>query len=499
MDGGLPLGASAATLAEDAANGDLSIAVSGVGPLAVSRAIENMASQGGNMLTGMSPTRLVAGDVASITSSNSASASMYNAFYLGNADESRSGDALTRPINPVHALQGLLRHLARVVTSEARRNMEEAYSMQQSLRQLQQHAKNLRAVHPRICVADNEQRVGLSSLPKASRELARWLKQHPHGYGQNQTPYVFDFELRVLAFFPPCEFDTALQPPNDTSAKFRKILSTVFNLMPCDDEALLDLTETATLSQHASAGYAITTSLFYIDKLSDASTDYMHSHHLGDEREGTYGTVSGGYVRFSAEDDRYVFTEESGHYGSRWTLPGTRQSLRKFMQESNLQDSYFLKPFFRQNAKQNSSISQLFAAPTAEMGEGGHPDVISRTDSQTSFGVGPTVELPASKIPSALAPAVTATASAATAAATTAVPTGTSAVASSALKSPAPVQATPVDADHNTRQVHAPAAAGTPPIPSTETAAAAAVGIAKVSEDKADESGSDWDFSDDDS
>ncbi|GBG24447.1 Dual specificity protein phosphatase [Hondaea fermentalgiana] len=362
---GLAVSAATMVIPADNPSTGMSFAVSGVGPLAVSRAIESVAQQHGSSATvapGISPNRLVNAEVASMTSSNSASASVYSAFYLGNGDGNRSGDVLSRPVNPVHALQGLLRHLVRVVTSEARRNMSEAYSMQQSLQQLQQHAKNLRAVHPRICVADNEQRPGLASLPKASRELSRWLKLHPQGFGQNQTPYVFDFELRVLAFFPPCEMDTALQPPDDTSAKFRKILSTVFNLMPCDDEALLDLTETATLSQHASAGYAITTSLFYIDKLGDASTDYMHSHHLGDEREGTYGTVAAGYVRYSPEDDRYVFTEESGHYGSRWTLPGTRQSLRKFMQESNLQNSYFLKPFYRQpdHTKEKTSITQLF-------------------------------------------------------------------------------------------------------------------------------------------
>jgi len=302
--------------------------------------------------------RVSSNDVLSVPSSASNSASIYSALF--NSDASRSKDLGQKTINPVYPLQGLLQHLCRVCMSETRFNMEEAYGMQQSLKQLQQHAKNLRAVHPRICVADGESRTGLANLPKASAELAKWLKNHPKKFGKNQTPYVFDYELRVLAFFPPCELDTALQPPDDTSAKFRKILSTVFNLMPCDDEALLDLTETATLSQHASAGYAITTALFYIDKMT-GNTDYLHKHHLGDEREGTYGTVAAGYVRYSEEDDRYVFTEESGHYGLRWTLPGTRQSLDKFMHESALQDSYFLRPFFRQHVKKPSTVSEIFA------------------------------------------------------------------------------------------------------------------------------------------
>ncbi|CAK8985523.1 Dual specificity protein phosphatase 19 (Protein phosphatase SKRP1) (Stress-activated protein kinase pathway-regulating phosphatase 1) [Durusdinium trenchii] len=338
-------------------------------------------------------TRVSFSDTHSATSTNSANTSVNSSFLLGtsSADGGRNGEGKVAAINPVHALQGLLKHLCRVVVSG---DLNGAYEKQHSLQQLQQHSKSLRAVHPRICVADAEERPGLLNLPKASEELGKMLRDHPKKFGLNQTPYVYDFELRVLVFFPPCEFDTALQPPDDTSAKFRKILGTVFDLMPCDSEALLDLTETATLSQHASAGYALTTMLHYIDKMTK-STDYMHSHHLGDECEGTSGSVAGGYVRFSEKDNRYIFTEESGHYGFRWTLPGTRQSLDRFMHESGLDQAYYLRPYFRQKSEKPSvsAMAELFgdfAASGADVSvkSDGGPSPIPLGPSPTSPGFG---------------------------------------------------------------------------------------------------------------
>uniref|UniRef100_A0A7S2S6Y8 Uncharacterized protein n=1 Tax=Mucochytrium quahogii TaxID=96639 RepID=A0A7S2S6Y8_9STRA len=293
-------------------------------------------------------------DDTSVGDNSSGTRSVSSGFYFTGEVSPRS---TSRTINPVHALQGLVRHLARVAVSNAENSK---YTNSEKLLQLQQHARKLRTVHPKVCVPDSEERPGLGDLPKASKTLADCLKNHKKNYGGNQTPYVFDFELGVLAFFPPCELDCALQPPNDTSAEFRKILSTVFELMPVDEEALYDLTETATLSQHASAGYAITTILHYIDK-STRTTEYMHTHHLGDEREGVAGTVAGGYVRYDEETSRYIFTEESGHYGFRWTFPGTRNKFNKFMKESNLEDAYYLKPFFRKKTIANHvSISEMF-------------------------------------------------------------------------------------------------------------------------------------------
>jgi len=287
---------------------------------------------------------------ASVASSTSISNS---AFYLSSELSPRTHVE----INPVHALQGIVRHLSRVVVSEARQEMDGAFSKSQKLKMLQDHATRLRAVHPRVCVSDNETRAGLSRLPKASRELEKYLAKSVNG--ANQTPYCFDFEVGVLAFFPPCELDAALQPPNDTSANFRLILSTVFDLMPVETEALHDLTETAVLSQHASAGYALTTTLHYVDKLS--KTSYMNSHHLGDETIGVEGSVTGGYVRYDKDSDMYIFTEESGHYGRRWTNPGTRQGLDTFMAESNLEKRYKLKPFYRpHHLNKRGSVSDLF-------------------------------------------------------------------------------------------------------------------------------------------
>jgi len=285
-----------------------------------------------------------------------------NSSYYTVGDNAALGGGKSSQISCVHALQGLLKHLCRIVMSEINADMHDAQNSYrvQKLAQLQQHSKNLRLVHPRICVADQESRAGLSRLPKANDELSKYLKTSIHG--MNQTPYVFDFELGVLAFFPPCDLDTALQPPNDTSAKFRKILGTVFDLMPPEfggTKALLQITESATLSQHASAGYALTTCLHYIDKLiHDNETDYLTHHVLGDEQENVSGTVAGGYVSYDSESNKYIFTEESGHYGARWTLPGTRRRIDEFMKDSNLSACFVLKPFYRKN--QPKSLASIF-------------------------------------------------------------------------------------------------------------------------------------------
>lgn len=186
--------------------------------------------------------------------------------------------------------------------------------------------------------------------------------------------YVFDFQLGVLAFFRPCDHDTTLQLPDDTSAKvcvslsviylyltvysqFRKILRSVFELLPEDvggEVALTEVTETATLSQHASAGFALSTVLYYLDKTFDQ--DYTQQHKLGDDCQGVTGTVTGGYLHFS-QNRMYVFTEESGHYGRRWTIPKARERFAEFMEGSGLEKEYTLKPYFR---KARESVANMF-------------------------------------------------------------------------------------------------------------------------------------------
>lgn len=337
---------------------------------------ENGASQSLNKLSGADsnssvsssqarrvPRPLGISDFASVTSSNSIANS---AFYLSNSSDKLSNPNST--INPIHAMQGILRHLSRVVVTEARMNMASAYPQTQKLKSLQGFAKQLKHVHPRVCVADKESRPGLQRLPKASKELTTYIKEHK--FGVNQTPYCFDYKLGVLCFFPPCELDTALQPPNDPSAVFRAILSTVFDLMPVEMEALDDLTETSVFSQHAAAGYALTTTLRYVDKFSQ--TTYLFEHHLGDETQSVSGSVTGGYLHYDKENERYIFTEESGHYGLRWTLPGTRQSLDEFMQncENDLGNNYVLKPFHRQTGEEQPKLADLFDSVAGDPEEG---------------------------------------------------------------------------------------------------------------------------------
>lgn len=91
----------------------------------------------------------------------------------------------------------------------------------------------------------------------------------------------------------------------------------MFDLLPPDiggEVALSTLTETTTLSQHASAAFALSTLLHYLDKTFDE--EYTLHHNLGDDCQGVDGSVAAGYVHF-AQTQMYIFTEESGHYGRR--------------------------------------------------------------------------------------------------------------------------------------------------------------------------------------
>lgn len=143
----------------------------------------------------------------------------------------------------------------------------------------------------------------------------------------------------------------------------------MFQLLPegFGEMALNDLTETATFSQHASAGFALSTVLHYIDKNTPNNFEkFAPQLRLGDDRAEISGTVAGGYLHYSKskgeiESDAtetpsssrhsqacYIFTEESGHYGRRWTIPGVRSSLAEFMEDSGLADKYVLKPYHRE-------------------------------------------------------------------------------------------------------------------------------------------------------
>ena len=173
-----------------------------------------------------------------------------------------------------------------------------------------------------------------------------------------------------MVFFKPCEHDTALQPPDDTSAKFRGVLKSVFQLLPegFTEVALNDLTETATFSQHASAGFALSTVLHYIDKNTpDHFEKFAPQLKLGDDCANVSGSVAGGYLHCSKVDTKvskeqpgfkYTFTEESGHYGRRWTIPGVRTALTEFMEDSGLEAHFTLKPYHRE--KPPGTIKGLF-------------------------------------------------------------------------------------------------------------------------------------------
>ena len=302
-----------------------------------------------------------------------------------------------RSLNPLTALKGILRHLSRLTGSRlsalSRGDLPSfdasaaAADLQQKLAALHQHSATLKDTHPIICVADNETRPGLSLLPKASDALRKYVIEDKNNYGLNQTPYIFDFGLKVLVFFKPSDHDTALQQPNDTSAKFRKVLKSIFRLLPegFDEVVLNDLTETATFSQHASAGFALSTVLHYIDRIiPEGFEKFGPQLRLGDDREGVSGTVAGGYLHCVESKPkaagtaktstsslanetkiRYVFTEESGHYGRRWTKPGVRSALAEFMEDSGLKNSYILKPYHRQ--QEAGSILDIFGESAVDV------------------------------------------------------------------------------------------------------------------------------------